>query len=371
MNSAIKHGINVRMFTKLILTILVVSFLTSCRSEPKQLVSFQNDDIEYMGRIGETDSYKEIYWSGSSIKLKFEGTSIEAILEDEHGENFFNVIVDGNNISIIQLDSTKEIYEIASELSDTIHTVELFKRTEWTEGKTKFYGFQLNKNANIIEIKSKVRSIEFYGNSITAGYAVEDYSGKDSPEGPNTNNYNSYANITARHFDANYNCIVRSGIGIAVSWFPMIMDEMYYRLDPSDENSLWDFSKYQPDIVAINLFQNDSWIVNMPENDQFKNRFGEKVPTKEFVIDSYRNFVQTIISKYASAKIICMLGNMDITQEGSIWPSYVEEAVSELDDENISTLFIPYKNSEGHPKVEEQKILADGLIQFIENNIEW
>ena len=371
MNSAIMKRIKVRIFTKLILTILVVSFLTSCSSEPKQLVSFQNDKIEYIGRIGETDSYKEIYWSGSSINLKFEGTSIETILEDQHGENFFNVIIDENKISIIQLDSTKKIYELASNLKDTIHTVELFKRTEWTKGNTKFYGFQLNKNSKTIDFKEKVRSIEFYGNSITAGYAVEDYSGKDSPEGTNTNNYNSYANMTARHFEANYNCIVRSGIGITVSWFPMIMDEMYYRFDPSDENSLWDFRNYAPDIVVINLFQNDSWIVNMPENDQFKYRFENEAPTKEFIINSYRNFVQTIRSNYVNAKIICMLGNMDITQEGSIWPSYVEEAVLRLDDKNIHTLFIPFKNSEGHPKVEEQKILADGLIQFIENNIEW
>jgi len=371
MNSVVYGQSKIRLFTKLIFTILIILFLASCKSEPKQLVSFKNDKIEYMGRIGETDSHKEIYWSGSSIKLKFKGTSIKAILEDEHGENYFNFIVDGKTISIVQLDSTKEIYDIASNLSNSIHTIEIFKRTEWTKGKTKFYGFQLNKNSKIIDFKEKVRSIEFYGNSITAGYAVEDYSGKDSPEGVNTNNYNSYANMTALHFDANYNCIVRSGIGITVSWFPMIMDELYYRLDPSDENSLWDFSKYEPNIVVINLFQNDSWIVNMPENDQFKNRFENDAPTKEFMINSYKNFVQTIRSKYANSKIICLLGNMDITKEGSLWPSYVEEAVSELDDENIYALFIQYKNSEGHPKVEEQKILADGLIQFIEENIVW
>ncbi|MCP5064550.1 MAG: hypothetical protein GY936_19105 [Ignavibacteriae bacterium] len=177
--------------------------------------------------------------------------------------------------------------------------------------------------------------------------------------------------MTARHFDANCNCIVRSGIGITVSWFPMIMDELYYRLDPSDENSLWDFSNYEPDIVVINLFQNDSWLVNMPDHEEFKNRFITKAPTKEIIINSYRNFVRTIKSKYSNAKIICMLGNMDITREGSIWPSYVEEAVLELKDASIFTLFIPYKNSDGHPKIEERKIMANGLIQFIEKNIEW
>jgi hypothetical protein len=39
--------------------------------------------------------------------------------------------------------------------------------------------------------------MEFYGNSITAGYAIEDFSGNDQPDSTYTNNYLSYAAITA------------------------------------------------------------------------------------------------------------------------------------------------------------------------------
>jgi hypothetical protein len=35
------------------------------------------------------------------------------------------------------------------------------------------------------------------------------------------------------------------------------------------------------------------------------------------------------------------------------------------------TLFFPYKNTGGHPKVAEQKIMANELIEFIEKNIKW
>jgi len=66
-----------------------------------------------------------------------------------------------------------------------------------------------------------------------------------------------------------------------------------------------------------------------------------------------------------------MLGNMDITKEGSVWPGYVKEAIVALNDEKIHTLFVPYKNSDGHPKVEEQKIMAEELIHFIEKVILW
>jgi len=345
--------------------------LFGCRTKLKQDISFKDKRIDYMGRIGETDSCKEIYWSGSSITMKFHGSSISAVLKDETGDNYFNIIIDDKVNSILHPDTLKMIYDLTPVLSNGIHTVTLFKRTEWTKGKTFFYGIQLEQNSKLLKVPSKRKLIEFYGNSITAGYAVEDKTGKDNPEGTNTNNYVSYAAITARYFNADFNCIVRSGIGITISWFPMIMDEMYDRLNPADKNSKWDFNLTTPDIVVINLLQNDSWLVNRPENDQFKNRFGHKAPTDDFIINSYKSFVQKIRNKYSNAKIICMLGNMDITQKGSKWINIVKNAVSDINDNNIYTLFVPYKNTKGHPNVKEQNVIADSLIHFIKNEFGW
>ncbi|MEO5907976.1 MAG: hypothetical protein ABIR50_04410, partial [Ginsengibacter sp.] len=152
---------------------------------------------------------------------------------------------------------------------------------------------------------------------------------------------------------------------------PLIMPEMYNRLDPTDSTSKWDFSKYTPDLVVINLFQNDSWIVTMPDNPQFKARFGTTPPDKRQIVKAYKDFVQTIRTTYPKTPIICMLGNMDITKEGSPWPGYVQKAVDELHDKKIYTYFAPYKNTFGHPKIKEQKILADGLIKFIDVNVKW
>ena len=94
-------------------------------------------------------------------------------------------------------------------------------------------------------------------------------------------------------------------------------------------------------------------------------------PDEEYIINSYRQFVETIRNIYPEAWIICALGNMDITQEGSKWPDYVEKTVKDLDDEKILTFFMPYKNTPGHPKIEEQQEMADSLIQFIQDNIGW
>jgi hypothetical protein len=56
---------------------------------------------------------------------------------------------------------------------------------------------------------------------------------------------------------------------------------------------------------------------------------------------------------------------------GSPWPGYIEKAVKLLEDKNIYTHFFPYKNTDGHPKSAEQKVMADDLIQFIDKNIKW
>jgi len=217
----------------------------------------------------------------------------------------------------------------------------------------------------------KKRKIEFFGNSITCGYADEDTTGRDRGTGPYENAYISYASIMARHFDAQLHSTSKSGIGVTVSWFPLTMPEMYTRLDATDPNSKWDFSKYIPDLVVINLFQNDSWIVNKPGNDQFKARFGATRPTPEFIINAYANFVKSVRAKYPKAQIICTLGTMDATREGSPWPGYIEKAVNSLNDRQIFTHFIPYKNTPGHPGAKEQQAMADDLTDFIEKTVKW
>ena len=151
--------------------------------------------LRYAGRI---DSSKvngaELYWSGSSIKINFEGEALSALMEDEKGDNYYNIIIDNNNLSILHMDTTKRYYQLASGLSKGKHTLEIFKRTEWDRGKTSFYGIQIKGNGKLLprSIPSG-RKMEFYGNSISAGYAVEDTSGKDSPDSTFTNNYLSYA----------------------------------------------------------------------------------------------------------------------------------------------------------------------------------
>lgn len=335
-----------------------------------KIYSYKNKQITYEGRVFFTQDAAVLSWPGTSVYLNFKGTSVEGVFKESDTSNYYNVIIDGKLFSKIKFDTTKRVYQLASGLKYGNHRLQLYKRTEWDKGKTYFYGLGGYKMKVLPASPKPKRTIEFFGNSITCGYAIEDYI-NDSPIGYYQNSYNAYAAITARHFNAQCYSTSKSGIGITISWFPLLMKEMYDRLDPTDSTSRWNFSLYTPDVVVINLLQNDSWLVNMPDNDQFKWRFGTVAPTSEYIIHAYSDFVKSIRNKYPKAQIICMLGNMDITRKGSVWPGYVQKAIEQLHDKKIFSFFVPYKVTPGHPKTNEQKNLADALIQFINQHIQW
>ena len=348
-------------------------FLLSCQEKKEVFVNFSNPELDYSGRVNfDNKEGAEFYWTGTSIKMNFEGENVSAILKDESGDNYYNVIIDDKLKAIIQPDTIKKTYTLAYNLSKGKHTIELFRRNDWNRGKTQFYGFKINHHAKLLpKTESTSRKIEFYGDSISLGYANEDTSGADSPLGFNTNNYLSYAALVARHYDAKYQCICKSGTGVTVSWHPLTMDELHNRLVPLYAESLWDFSLYQPEIVVLNLFQNDSWLVNLPEHKEFKKRFGTTAPTDKYIVEAYQTLVSKIRSHYPQANIICTLGSMDAVKNGSKWRDFIEMAVCKMKDQKIFTHYMPYKNSKGHPSILDHQQMAKSLIKFIDQNIKW
>ena len=355
--------------------LLVCPMLFSCtNSSTPAFVNAASPNLEYMGRINYKDTTATFYWPGTSVQMNFEGTGASAVLNDENGQNYFYVVIDGKITTKLKTDKGYKSYRLIDGLSSGKHTVQLYKLTEARYGNTCFYGFKINDGGKILtKTAPKKRKIEFYGNSITSGYSLEDTMG-DSNKPEYFNNYLTYASITARHFDAQYSFISKSGIGVMISWFPMIMPEMYDRLDPTDSTSKWDFSKYTPDIVVVNLLTNDLDLINNPKDGNFIARFGTKKPDDDFIIGSYKNFISSLRKKYPNASIICTLDAWkDPESDGHHWPGYITKAVALMNDPKIYTHFFDYKkhNKKGHPKAIDHQKMAESLISFIDGNITW
>lgn len=357
---------------KVLLLLLFVTVSNSYAQDPKNLFSYiapSDSRIQYTGRINFSNPNAPIfYWPGTYAKAKFQGTSLLIQLEDEKGENFYNVFIDDSltHPTIIDCDSNIKDYTVAENLQDGEHTVWLFRRTEGFSGPTTFLGFVLDVDKKLLPLPPKPkRKIEFYGDSITCGMGNECEDDEEDDDNSKHNNFLAYGAITARNLNAEYHCIARSGIGLMISWFELTMPDYYYRLDPSDVTSRWDFSRWIPDVVVLNLFQNDSWLI-----DRLDPRPGETE-----IVAAYMEFLQTIRQHYPEAHIFCTLGSMDATRAGSPWPGYITSAAEkfrrENNDEKIYTYFFEFDGWSKHPRVRHHRKNADELTAFIKEKMDW
>ncbi|MCW8128619.1 SGNH/GDSL hydrolase family protein [Microbulbifer halophilus] len=354
------------------LTAILCLALVSARVPAATRVDADAEALQYTGRIDFSDRKAPLLsWPGSSIEANFTGTSLALVLDDEQGNNYYNVIVDGNRRHpfVLQAKKGEHRYEIGYGLSPGKHSLEIVKRTEGAEGATAFKGLLLSDDARLLPPPERPeRRMEIYGDSISCGMGNEGADNGRDDLASEKNNYWAYGSVAARRLDAELHTICRSGIGIMVSWFPFTMPQYYDQLSAvGDNDSRWDFSRWTPDVVVINLFQNDSWLID-------REKRLDPIPSDKERIQAYVDFVRSIRAKYPEAQIICALGSMDATANDK-WPDYIRAAVkqmrSEFDDEKLATLFFDYTGYGQHPRIAQHVANGEKLAAFIKRKMDW
>jgi hypothetical protein len=242
---------------KRIFILLLLWTTMICSAALANTVDPSNVDIRYTGRWDHSTPAPWAYWIGSSIIAKFTGTSISATLSASN-TNYIRVIIDGNAADSVKIpiSSGEQIYELATGLTaDSNHTVEIVKETD--AGRLTFHQFLLENEKGLIELPDRLlrKKISFYGDSNLAGYSLE--SEQNQSDQSLRGSYYGYAGITARMFGAEYENISRSGATLRS------MNNAFDRIDYWSRDPAWDFNKFQPDVVVVNLGAND---VGRPKN---------------------------------------------------------------------------------------------------------
>jgi hypothetical protein len=365
----LKLFVNKELFMKRVMCILLLALIGG---NVQALVTIDADDpnIQYTGRINHADPKAPVMWlPGSYIIANFEGASINVSFNDFNGNgvttqdgyaynNYFYVIIDDGAPSLISLTAGSATYAVASGLSDTVHKIQLFKRTEGNTGEVAFEGFELENGKSLVAPPVRPsRRIEYFGDSITAGHSVQFLPGDvgNSGKAPFQDNYYTYAAVTARNLDAEYHCIAISGIGLYVdTWWSG--GNMFNYYDRELNTTTWDFNRWTPQIVVINLGQNDYW--------------GSY--TQAGAEQAYVDFAQILRGHYPDAHIILALGSMTATEPVSPWPTYLQNAVDELNttygDAKVYSLIFPYSGN-AHPDIARHAVMATQLTEFINTSI--
>ena len=198
-----------------------------------ETIAANDPNIQYTGRIDFADPLAPVMtWPGNYIEVNFEGTSINVKMDnfgdgnDDNGDPaykkiiYFAAVIDDGAEVVLDFPPGSYTRTAASGLADTTHKLLLWKRSEHYDGTIAFTGFELDDGKTLLPPPSRPqRRIEFFGDSITAGLALDSIG--DDQGNQFTNNYLAYSSQTARNLNAEIHTQAISGIGLVGGWGQM------------------------------------------------------------------------------------------------------------------------------------------------------
>lgn len=362
----------IRIYKTFSLFILMVLCM-ACETK-SSFIAPNNPNLVYEGRVIVDDTAAQFIYPGTAVRTEFSGKSIYARLKCNAG--YYNVQIDflpPVKVSTFVSDSTLQdsLFLLADGLSEQKHSIELTLVNEGLFSMPLFKGFQLDTlNESVSAPAPKQHTIEFIGNSITCGYGVEAHS-KYEHFADSTENYAwTYAYITSHRFNAEAMVVARSGIGIyrncgdSTKGSEVTMPDFYENVFITD-TAKWDFSRFTPEIVCINLGTND-FSMGKYDMDRFQKRA--------------ISFVSVVRSKYPKANIILLSSGMLSGRRHSDCVkalNYVALHFHSMGDMNIRRFDFSMQTPElgygadWHPSRKHQLKMANELTNYIESVSDW
>jgi len=322
---------------KLALSALSAALLSSCALAVP--VQPSDPNIQYTGRWNfDNPNEPWVGWQGSSIKIKFNGTSVSGEFDAGDGTEQFRVIIDGVPSSErLYMSSERATYVLAENLAPGEHTVELFKETFYNSNMT-FYGLDVDGTLLSPDPRPQLR-IEYFGDSNMDG--TSNYSEKDSGD---SGTYYAYPAMVSRMLGAEMNLQAVGGAKLdgpgdnVVTSF--IFSEDYYNQDASYR------SGFDPHIIVVNAGAND---------------VGAPVAK---IKDRYRNVVSDLRTVYGDTPHIVLMNayGWDLDEPAN----YVDEVVAEIGG-NLSALKYAWLWEQFHGSQWDHSGEAHMLVEHLES----
>ncbi len=337
--------------------------------------------VKPLGRYAIDADFRDTMWlslSATGIEFAYENCTKCSLdltadgMSGPMGEKMhqprYAIYVNDELVKDDQIKTQLETVEVP--LTEKSGVVRLVKLSESSDSTMGVYGIHVD--GTIKPTAKKDLKIEFIGDSITCGYGV-DGTMEDTYCTGNENATKSFAYKTAQKLNADYSMVSYSGHGIISGWTNdpnqkitnQLVPELYlgignsYKDLPSGKKAkeiMWDFGKFQPNYVVINLGTNDASYCNTQEKrDEYSTQYVE--------------FLKLIRSKNPKATIICTLGVM-----GQDLCEAMHKAVltyqSETNDQKVHYMDFDVQTDgyvvDYHPTETTHEKASDKLVEFIQ-----
>lgn len=349
------------------------------------------ENVKISGRTIFREGIRYLSYSASSIEFAFTGKKADIAIWtdgdkwDETLKGWVAVFINGAKEPSMRfrLQEPEGVYTVYEGDSGEPVNVKLVKYSEAAFGKCGIQYIEITDGQLLPPSEHKSRKIEIIGDSITCGYGNEAKNELETFDTTKENPIKAYSTIVARNLDAEVNLVSWSGIGIISRYVPeeeneplddWLMPMLYQYTDAScskevfketeDQWEKWDYQKFVPDCILINIGTNDASYCR--EHEDRKKVFARK----------YKRFIQYVREYNPQAEILCMLGTMDQRLCG-IEQQTVLEYSKEAKDDRIHFLHLPMQEDEDgkgadyHPSLITHKKAADIVTAKVREIMNW
>jgi hypothetical protein len=301
--------------------------------------------ILYTGRWDNSNPAEPwAFAKGTSIMANFNGSNLSASITATTTD-YLRVIIDNNAAASVKIpiEFGTSTYQLATGLPPDPegHKIEIIKESDG--GRWTLHGFNLDNEPGLrAEPTRPSRKIVFYGDSNLAGYSLEHE--ENQSDRKYRGSYYGFAGIFSRMMDAEYSNISRSGASIRS------LHASFDRIDWFSSNTPWDFDKFQPDLVVINIGAND---VGRPESRIKK---------------GYKALLADMRAVYPDAHIMLYNGWGWDYQEPA---NYTHEVIAAWGDSNMSSAVFPWVFEQWHGCEYDHSGMAHVLADHLAEVLGW
>lgn len=344
------------------------------------------DNVKLIGRTAEYEGIRWLGLSASGVEFTFTGTSVSfSLVGDSMCSNpektpRFAVYINGERTVDDIVDVPEKTVEVFSADEAVPTTVKFLKLSEAQESTMGIKSINVTSIGGLTPTPEKDLKIEFIGDSITCGYGVDDPDRNNHFKTTTEDATKAYAFKTAMALDADYSLVSYSGNGIVSGYTDngqkqtsQLVPDVYTKVGKSwgqwNELDLrdidWDFSKFQPQYVVINLGTNDASYTG-----------SDKDRVLEYA-DGYTEFLKVVRENNPDAHIVCALGVMGSSLYKNGVQRAVEQYTEQTGDTNVSTLLMTQQDgnkngwaADWHPTEASQDIAATEMTDYLRSLIE-
>lgn len=354
------------------------------KTEISEFDAFSEDCVKWLGRnktgeyYGETAVALTNVASGFSVSFKGESLTVRiystAGAVANIGNGYIRVYVDGESRRV-ELTTNNAYYDlvVAKNLdAEEIHTVKVLKATEEDFSRLYVSGISTDGAFYTPDLTSDLK-IDFYGDSITAGFGILGHGDETALTQASSSLWDgtlTYAALVSDYLDADFNTVCKQGIALSsacdTNLVGFSMKEVYQNYSVYDDTP-WDYSKYQPDIIVINLGTNDySSLIGTSAGTTIFNPNAETDAKLNAFLEDYTAMISDLHIKCPKAKILCCLGMMNAA---SLY-SEIENMVNGLRKNGADyvysvELFTGKLGAFGHPSVSSNEVNAGIVLEAL------